>query len=63
MNQEAVVHHIGDGCYTDQGGVHTIDGLQLHSYLETTLHIDLENQGKRYLLWCAVEPLVKIFRL
>ena len=46
MNQEAVVHHVSDGCYTDEGGVHAVDGLELHSYLETALHIDLHKKQK-----------------
>lgn len=46
MNQEAVIHHISDGCYTDEGGVHAVDGLQLHSDLKTAFHIDLNGKQK-----------------
>lgn len=46
MNQEPVIYHISDGCYADEGGVHTVDGLQLHSNLKTALHIRLNGEQK-----------------
>lgn len=46
MNQETVVHHVSNGRYTDEGGVHTVDGFQLHSDLKTALDIDLNGEQK-----------------
>lgn len=44
MNQEAIVHHVSDGCYTDEGGIHAVHCLQLHSYLKATLYIELHKK-------------------
>lgn len=48
MNQEAVIHHISNSRYTDEGGIHAVDGFQLHSYLKTALDIDLNGEEKYY---------------
>lgn len=46
MNQETVVHHIGDGCYADERRIHAIHGLQLHPDVKPALYIHL-NKGSR----------------
>lgn len=44
MNQEALVHHVSDSGNTDEGGVHAIHSFKLHSYLKTTLDINLKKK-------------------
>lgn len=46
MNQEAVVHHIGDSCYADERRIHAIHGLQLHPDVKTALYIHLNKDGR-----------------
>lgn len=50
VHQESFIHHIGDSCYTDQGGIHPVHCFQLHSDLKTTYHIDL-NRTQADLRW------------
>lgn len=47
MNQETVVHHIGDGCYADERRIHAIHSLQLHPDLKTTLYIHLKKESRQ----------------
>lgn len=44
MNQETVVHHIGDSCYADERRIHAIHGLQLHPDVKTALYIHLKKR-------------------
>lgn len=53
MNQETVVHHIGDGCYADQRRIHAIHGLQLHPDVKPALNIHLKKAADRQSLQCS----------
>lgn len=47
MNQETVVHHIGDGCYADERRIHAIHSLQLHPDFKAALYIHLNKDSRQ----------------